>query len=134
MGSKIKPAQGLNTVFKIGKSKSDKSEMDCREDLDRKEISDDQVMPLKPLKATDTVFSQQDEYPPETMGFMTTVGKCTKVLQLGTEGGTPWLSKASDNLNEVDFEALKASLDDSNERAWWLRKCCAISAGFNRGT
>ena len=36
--------KGLNTVFKIGKSKpNQKSKMDCRDNLDQKEISDTEV-------------------------------------------------------------------------------------------
>jgi len=42
----------------------------------------------------------------------------------------PWLLK-DQNIQDVNVETLQLSLEDSNERAWWLRTCCATTAKFN---
>lgn len=118
--------KGPNTKLIIGKSDpNDRSKAICHEDLDTKEIPDEQVQPLMPVPTADEEFERDEK----TQNWVA-ANKCIRVLKRGTELGTKWLT--TDNPADIDFEALVASLDDSNERAWWLRKCCATTAGFNQ--
>ena len=78
-----------------------------------------------PVPAADEEFERDEK----TQNWVA-ANKCIRVLKRGTELGTKWLT--TDNPADIYFEALIASLDDSNERAWWLRKCCATTAGFNK--
>jgi len=118
--------KGPNTKLIIGKSDPEEpSKMNCDKNLDTKQIPDDQVETLKEVADADAEFERDEE-----SQNWSVQNKCMNVLKTGTELGTPWLT--TDNLEDINFSALEASLDDSNERAWWLRQCCATTAGFNR--
>jgi len=100
--------------------------MICDKNIDKPEIPSGNVLPLKPIP------SEDDK---DTGEYFTKKGKCMEVLLRGTELGTPWLTKVKgQKLKQLNFKALEASLEDSNERAWWLRKCCATTAQFNKNT
>jgi len=107
--------KGLAQKLKIGKSDpNDPSKMICDEENDKAEIPDTDVEPLSPIPAEDVEGA-----------------RCLDVLKRGTEMGIPWIVKKK-KMEDLDVEALQASLEDSNERAWWLRKCCATTAQFNK--
>jgi len=122
--------KGLNQKLIIGKSNpADRSQMICHNDLDVSEI--DEVQALSPVPEKDAEFQEKTKNGDETkISLVDGQGKCKRVLKLGTELGDPWVETTPNGkeITEIIYGNLQTSLGDSSERAWWLRKCCAITA------
>ena len=92
----------------IGKSVEGKPyEMECLKDADTPEL--DVVQDLSPL-------------PTKNVG---TESKCLAVTQ---DGG--WIGKYLVSFKRMVSGVVDQALGESNELAWWLRKCCAKYAKF----
>jgi len=139
--------KGSNQRLTIGKSaKNDLSLMICDKTIDEaknpiklkpaelekliKGIADDDIEDdIDAIAKEWYVENGKDIWRNENHG-KTIAEKCKMILRKGTWPLDPWL-KEDANLWEMDVESLHAALNDSNERAWWLRKCCATTARFN---
>ena len=138
----------LNQRLIVGKSldKDDLSKIECDKEFDAPpEVLDEEIPEVSPIPSTDIA----NDLEPLTKKWLmengrggevktSMRGKCETVLklgdwieQLGWEGSTAnWLGR-DQNIWDVDEEKLQVSLANGNERAWWLRKCCATTAKFN---
>jgi len=124
--------KGLNQKLIIGKSDPDDlSKMICDADLDVPEI--DEVLPLASVPAGNAVFGTTTHYKTEKRNaYADAEDKCLQVLERGpAEKKGPkglWITTNEAGEKVLNFNALRSSLGDSTERAWWLRKCCATTA------
>jgi len=106
--------KGLAQQLKIGRSISGQpSKMKCLSGVDTAEVD---MTPVSDLPADDVVYKEENEE-----------WNKKKCLKKTIEGG--WLG-AEDTFEELETGEVAKSLGDSNEYAWWLRKCCAKSAKF----
>jgi len=106
--------KGLAQKLRIGKSDPDDiSKMICTDD-DTAEIEEDEV-PKDPEDLSQV--DRMDTAAPE-------LNKCLRVIN--REG---WLKNAK-NTFDLPYGEVAKSLPLSNERAWWSRKCCSVSAKF----
>jgi len=104
--------KGLAQKLIIGKSDaSDPSRMICLEEADKAEVEEQPVSSLP----------QDDVYEDDYREWYS--DKCARVLKIGG-----WIPKGK--LDALQAGVVAQSLQYSNERAWWLRKCCAKTAKF----
>jgi len=109
--------KGAAQQFRIGKSDpEDPSKMICMPiDHDTAEIEVSEVPEHPHDIPEEDVFKPTEEY---------NVDHCMRVLYRGG-----WLEANSNNYG-LNFGEVAQDLPDSNEQAWWLRKCCARTAKF----
>merc|ERR1712228_402624 len=87
------------------------SRMICLEEADKAEVEEQPVSSLP----------QDDVYEDDYREWYS--DKCARVLKIGG-----WIPKGK--LDALQAGVVAQSLQYSNERAWWLRKCCAKTAKF----
>jgi len=105
--------KGLAQQLIIGKSMPEQpSKMICLSGVDTAEVG---MTPVSSLPADDVYKEENKAWNQEN---------CLKKTR---KGG--WL-EAEDTFEELETGEVAKSLEDSNEYAWWLRKCCAKSAKF----
>jgi len=107
--------KGLVQKLIIGKSDpTNPSNMICG-DHDSPEIEEKDMNKISPLPTSDVYEDQDKDY---------SLNKCLNVARIAG-----FLAEKG-HFSELEKGVVAASLDDSNERGWWLRKCCAKSAKF----
>ena len=138
--------RSFNQVLILGKSDfHDRSKITCTNGLDIPEVLDDQVPQVAPIPDTDI----EDNLDPvvkkwyeergktgngESMSSICEnwgIRKSSFVENKGKPGMLKQWLKPDQSIEELDVELLGEALTDSNERAWWLRTCCATTAKFN---
>jgi len=123
--------KGMAQRFVIGKSDpNDRSKTICRDDIDKPDIEEDQIQKLSPVPSEDESFARLDwEGIYKEDGFtryQSGQDKCFKTIQKGGNMGYGWV-KTNTKLGGIEKgnfypEAIKDSLKDSNEFAWWHRE------------
>ena len=131
--------KGMAQRFIIGKSDpDDRSKMICRNDIDKTEI--EKVEELSPVPSEDDSFARlswEGIFKDEGFSSKYPSGqdKCYKTIQKGGSMGYGWVKDGIrlSGIKKGKFypEVIRNSLKDSNEFAWWLRKCCASTAKLN---
>ena len=136
--------KSANQVLTLGKSDpDDPSKITCNSELDIPEVLE--VPQVSPIPETDI----EDDLPPVVKEWFADKGntvapgesmrdrceswgirKQSWVEKREPGLVEPWL-REDQNIWELDVQGLRESLHDSNERAWWLRRCCATTARFN---
>ena len=107
--------KGLAQTFIMGKSSSeDPAKMTCLDNVDKPEV--EAADALSDLPTEDVV--EEEEYAEFYQK------KCKKVLKAGG-----WI-EAARPLENLKPGEVASTLQYSDERAWWLRKCCAKTAKF----
>ena len=108
--------KGLAQKLLLGKSDpKNPTNMICNDD-DTAEIGETDVAEVTPLPKAN-VFTEDQTDAKQAQ-------KCVRVMNL--EG---WMQGYADLL-DLPIGKVQESLADSNERGWWLRKCCARTAKF----
>merc|ERR1711862_310902 len=81
-----------------------------------------------PIAETDLDNDLPDSKKKEKYEYM--AQKCVSVLRTGSWPLSPWLND-DQTIWDLNVEPLRNQLQFSNDKAWWLRKCCATTAQFN---
>lgn len=125
--------KGIQQRLIIGKSENstDRSQITCDTTIDaiKNPIEETRPQPvLSPIADTDLdndlTFNKREDK------FEYMAQKCDQVLRAGSWPMDPWL-KEDETIWDLNVNPLLEQLKFSNDKAWWLRKCCATTAQFN---